>query len=172
MNDSVASQTSEGSLAGWDTTLRLRLRPVAIIAGVALAAYTLWRASAGEKAGDIGSLLVLLLVAVMGVKLAAETMIFSYLGGDPTPRQEVARAMAGPLSRLATLRYLLGCFGGVIFPLGAQILSAGAKHIPPVLSPTPSAVLVVLTLACLIPGELIERRLWRLATADRPENAA
>ncbi|MEO1495726.1 MAG: hypothetical protein AAFV43_01110 [Planctomycetota bacterium] len=161
-----------GELTGWDIATRLRLRPVAIVGGVAFVAYTLWRASEGEKAGGVGALLVLFLVTVMGLKLAAETLLFSAIGGDPSPRQTVAKAMTGPLARLTTLRFVLGCFGGLILPLGAQILSAGAKNIPPVLEPGPPAVFACLALVCLVPGELIERVLWRRANAQEPDAAA
>ncbi|TWT48566.1 hypothetical protein [Botrimarina hoheduenensis] len=168
MNPPPAAQTTDNQQApitGLDIAVRRWATPVALGLGIGLTAYTFWRATLGEKAGGVGSVLVLLLVATMGLKLAAETVLFSSLGGDATPRQAAARALIGPLSRWTTLRYVLGCFGGVILPLGAQILMAGAKNIPPVLDPTAPAVLVGVSLACLVPAELLERWLWRRSQA-------
>lgn len=158
--------TVSSPIRGVDVVVRRVATPLALAFGVALVAFTLWKAAGGEKAGGVGSLLVLGLVTTMGVKLAAETVLFASLGGDPTPRQEAARAMIGPLSKWSILRYALGCFGGVILPLGAQILSAGAKNIPAVLEPTAPAILVCVSLACLVPGELLERWLWRRGVAE------
>ncbi|MEQ8848596.1 hypothetical protein [Botrimarina sp.] len=153
-------RTLSGGWWGLDAAVRQLATPVAIGAAGALAAWAVWRASEGEKLGGYGSLLVLLLVTASGAKLAAETYLFAQLGGDPSPRQESARALVGPKSLVAKTRYALGVMGGIVLPLGAQILAGGAKNIPAVADAAAPATLAVLSLVCLLPGELLERRLF------------
>lgn len=159
-----------GGWWGADAVVRQVATPLAIGGCVAFAIWAAYRASVGQKLGDAGSLLVLLTVAATGAKLAAETYLFAQLGGDPSPRQASARALIGPLAWLAKTRYALGILGGVILPLGAQILAGGSKNIPAVADAGPPAMLAVAALVCLVPGELLERRLfWSDAVVEPAE---
>lgn len=153
---------SSAVAGGLDLLVRRWATPVALTAVVCLAGLSVFRATQGQKPGDAGGLLVLTIVTAMGLKLVAETYLFAQIGGDPSPRQSAAKRLVGPLARWTTVRYLLGGFGGVIFPLASQLLAAGAKNIPPAVDPAPAAVAACLAAACLIPGELLERRLCRL----------
>lgn len=146
---------------GLAAAVRRRATPVAVVAVVALAAWSVFRAASGAKPGGVGSLLVLAVFVPMALKLAAETYVFSFLGGDPSPRQAIAQRLIGPLAGRTTLRFTLAALGGVIFPLGSQILAAGAKQIQPATDPTVPAVAACLAAACLVPGEILAKRLYR-----------
>lgn len=151
---------------GLDVSIRSFATPIAIIGGVLLAVWSLLQASQGEKLGGIGSLLVLSVVVSVAAKLAAESYLFSYLSGNPSPQQRAALRMIGPLVGLSRIRYAFGAIGGVILPLGVQILSSGAKNIPPANDAWPSAVCAVLAALCLLISEPAERKLFRLSLAD------
>lgn len=153
-------RTLAGGWWGLDAAVRQLMTPLAIGAAGALVAWSVSRASEGERLGGYGSLLVLLVVVTVGLKLVAETYLFAQLGGDPSPRQAAARELIGPKSLAAKTRYTLGVLGGVVLPLGAQILAGGSKNIPAVTDATPPAVLAALALLCLAPGEMLERRLF------------
>lgn len=157
---------ADGRWWGLDAAVRHVGTPVVLGGGLALAIWALVRASAGAKLGGYGSLLVLLVFVAMIAKLAAETYLFAQLGGEPSPRQASARALIGPWSFWSKLRYFLGAMGGVILPLGAQLLAGGAKNIPAVVDAGPPAVMAAAALVCLVPGELIERWLfWKPGAA-------
>lgn len=166
MTEATTTPSMEIGEEPLDAKIRRRSAPVAICAVSVLAAWSLFWAVQGEKPGPLGGLLVLTIVSAMGLKLAAETYLFSFLGGDPTPNQALAKQLIGPLSGATTTRFLLGAFGGVILPLGAQLLAVGAKNIPPVVNPMPAAIAACLAAACLIPGELLAKRLYRRARAE------
>lgn len=159
---------------GWDARLRRIATPLALGGCLALVVWAVMRASVGAKLGGGGSLLVLLVVGSIAAKFVAETYLFAHLGDEPSPRQQSARLLSGSLSGWSKLRYSLGAFGGIILPLGAQLLAGGAKNIPAVVDAGPPAALASLALACLIPGELIERWLfWRaVEPGDTPEEVA
>ncbi len=161
--DRVRRETLDrGGWWGWDAYLLELLTVLAIAFGIALAVWAVSRAEVGEKLGGHGAILVLMTVSLVAVKLVIETTLYAKIGGEPSPRQEYAKRLIGPLAGWAKLRYALGVFGGVILPLAAQLLAGGAKNIPPTIAAGPSAVLAVLALMCLVPGELLERRLfWR-----------
>jgi hypothetical protein len=147
--------------------LRQGLTPVVLGGAVALALWGLTRYETGQKLGEFGGLIVLLVAAAGAGKLAAEASVFSSLGGDPTPLEGSARLLIGPLVKATAARFALGALGGVILPLGAQILAAGAKNIPPAADPLPSVVAACLAVACLLPAEVLERRLfYRAAVTD------
>jgi hypothetical protein len=153
---------ARGGWWGWDAYLLELLTVLALSFGVALAVWAVNRAEVGEKLGGHGAILVLMTVSLVAAKLVIETTLYARLGGEPSPRQEYARRLIGPLSGWAKLRYALGVFGGIILPLAAQLLAGGAKNIPPTVAAGPSAVMAVLAIAFLSPGELLERRLfWR-----------
>ncbi len=157
-----AETLARGGWWGFDAYLLELLTPLAIAFGLALAVWTINRAELGQKLGGYGAVLVLLLVTSVGVKLVTETTLYAKIGGEPSPRQDHAKRLVGPLAGSAKLRYTLGIFGGIILPLAAQLLAGGAKNIPPTVAAGPSAVMAVLALVCLVPGELLERRLfWR-----------
>jgi hypothetical protein len=145
---------------GVAATLRQGLTPVVLGGTVALAIWGVTRSDSGQKLGDFGGLLVLFIASAGAAKLAAEASVFSSLGGEPTPLERSARLLIGPLVTATATRFALGALGGVILPLGAQILSAGAKNIPPAADPFPSVVAACLALACLLPAEIMERRLF------------
>ena len=172
MNE-ITADVPPQSGEGLDAKIRRFATPVAIGSVAAYAAWSVFWATQGEKPGACGSLLVLVILISMGLKLAAETYLFSFLGGDPSPSQALAQRLVGPLARRTTARFLLGAFGGVIFPLAAQLLAVGAKHIPPVENPMPTAIASCLAALCLVPGEMIARRLYRReAIADSTHEAA
>lgn len=157
---------------GRDAFLRRLATPLALGGCLALVVWAVMRASVGAKLGGGGSLLVLLVVVAIAAKFAAETYLFAHLGDEPSLRRTSAQLLNGPLAGWSKLRYTLGAFGGIILPLGAQLLAGGAKNIPAVVDAGPPAVLAGLALACLVPGELIERWLfWRAAgPIDPPED--
>ena len=155
-----AETLSRGGWWGYDASLLELLTPLALAFGVALAVWSINRAELGQKLGGHGAVLVLLLVSTVGVKLVIETTLYAKIGGEPSPRQEYAKRLVGPLAGKAKLRYTLGIFGGIILPLAAQLLAGGAKNIPPTVAAGPSAVMAVAALLCLVPGELLERRLF------------
>ena len=159
MNESASNTT----WSGMDATLRRWMTSVALVAAVLLALVAIGGALQGEKLSGFGSLLILVLVAAMAIKFAAEAYQWSYLGAEESPREQSARKMIGPLARLTTLRYTLGALGGVVLPLGVQILTAGSKNIRPVADPMIPAVLACVALLLLIPAEITERRLFRLS---------
>ncbi len=148
---------------GTDAAVRHSATPIALGSCLALVVWAGARASAGAKLGGAGSLLVLLTVSCVGLKLVAETFLYSKIGAAPSPRQTSAQMMIGELSGWSKARYTLGVLGGIILPLGAQILAGGAKNIPAVVDAGPPAVLAGIALLLLIPGELIERWLFRRA---------
>ncbi|TWT95983.1 hypothetical protein Pla108_30610 [Botrimarina colliarenosi] len=155
-----------GQWWGLDAALRRAATPFALGGGVALVIWSLARASVAAKLGGAGSLLVLLVVIAMAIKFVAETYLYAQIGGEASPRQTSAQQLVGPLAGWSKLRYVLGTFGGVILPLGAQLLAGGAKNIPAVVDAGPPAVLAVAALVCLVPGELLERWLfWRTGGA-------
>ena len=157
-----AETLARGGWWGLDAYLLELLTPLALAFGLALAVWTINRAEVGAKLGGHGAVLVLLLITTVGAKLVIETMLYAKLGGEASPRQDYAKRLVGPLARSAKLRYTLGVFGGIILPLAAQLLAGGAKNIPPTVAAGPSAVMAVAALLCLVPGELLERRLfWR-----------
>lgn len=157
-----AKRLERGDWWGLDATLRRITTSLALGGCLALVVWATMRASVGAKLGGGGALLVLLVVVSIGVKLVAETYLFAHLGDEPTPRRTSAEQLNGPLAGWSKLRYALGAFGGIILPLGAQILAGGAKNIPAVVDAGPPAVMAGLALACLLPGELLERWLfWR-----------
>lgn len=166
--DPAAAVDLRGVDEGPDARLRDRAGVVAIVAAILLAGWSVGWAIAGEKPGVLGGLLVLTVVVAYGLKLAAETYLFSYLGADASPRQAAAQRLVGPLSGRTTLRFVLGGLGGVVFPLAAQLLAVGAKNIPPALDPTPAAVAACLTAVCLIPAEVMSARLLREADETAP----
>lgn len=161
---------ASGDWWGLDAAIRHAATPIGLGGCLALVVLATLRADVDARLGGAGSLLVLLVVITTAAKFVAETYLFAQLGGDPTPRQFSAQQLIGPMSGWAKLRYTLGAFGGIILPLGAQLLAGGAKNIPPVTDAGPPAVLAVVALALLIPGELIERRLfWRaVGPVDSP----
>lgn len=157
-----AATLSRGGWWGLDAYLLELLTPLLMAFALALAVWAINRAELGEKLGGHGAFLVLMLVTITGVKLVTETTLFAKIGGESSPRQEYAKRLIGPLAGQAKLRYTLGVFGGIILPLAAQLLAGGAKNIPPTVTAGPSAVFALLALVCLVPGELLERRLfWR-----------
>jgi hypothetical protein len=157
-----AETLARGGWWGFDAYMLALLTPLALAFGLALAVWAINRAEVGAKLGGHGAILVLVLVTLVGVKLVIETTLYAKIGGEPSPRQDYAKRLVGPLSRLTKLRYTLGIFGGIILPLAAQLLAGGAKNIPPTVAAGPSAVMAVAALLCLVPGELLERRLfWR-----------
>lgn len=146
---------------GFDAAVRRVATPLSLGGSAALVVWACQRAAYGAKLGGYGSLLVLLVVVATGAKLVAETYLYAHLGGDESPRQASAERLNGTLSSWAKARYALGGLGGIVLPLGAQILAGGAKNIPAVADAGPPAVLAAAAFACLLPGELIERWLFR-----------
>ncbi|MEN0111534.1 MAG: hypothetical protein AAF805_12510, partial [Planctomycetota bacterium] len=142
---------------GLDAAVRHAGTSIALGASLALCLWAAGRAEVGAKLGGAGSLLVLLLVTAVGAKLVAETYLFAQIGGDESPRQHDAKRLTGVWSGWAKTRYLLAALGGVILPLGAQLLAGGSKNIPAVVDAGPPAALAMLSLALLLPGEAIER---------------
>ncbi len=143
--------------------------PLATGAAMMLAIWTFCRALQGQMPGDVGSVLVLVLTGSMAAKLAAETYLFSWIGTSPTDANgeahlRSAQLLAGEFSRLTTIRFTLGILGGIIMPLGAQILASGAKNIPASAITAPSVILSVAALVCLIPGEMLGRSLYYRVT--------
>lgn len=167
-----ARREERGEWWGPDATIRMVATPLALGGAVALAVLAGLRADVGVRLGGIGSLLVLLVVGSVCAKLVAETYLFAQLGGEPSLRQESAKLLNGRYSLIAKLRYLLGGLGGVVLPLGAQLLSGGAKNIPAVVDAGPPAVLAVCSLVCLLPAEMLERWLFWRAVAPIQEEAA
>ncbi|MEO0529276.1 MAG: hypothetical protein AAF266_01735 [Planctomycetota bacterium] len=161
-----------GDWWGLDAAIRHLATPLALGGCLALVVLATLRADVGAKLGGAGSLLVLLVVIAIGAKFVAETYLFAQLGGDPKPRQASAQALNGPLSGPTKLRYALGSLGGIVLPLGAQLLAGGAKNIPPVSDAGPPALLAAVSLLLLVPGELLERRLfWRAVGPAEPASA-
>lgn len=152
-----------GQWWGPDAVIRHSATPIALGGSLALVIWAFARAETGAKLGGAGSLLVLLTVSAIGMKLVAETYLYSTIGADPSPRQTSAQMMIGELAGWSKLRYTLGVLGGIILPLGAQILAGGAKNIPAVVDAGPPAILATVALACLLPGELLERWLFKRA---------
>lgn len=153
---------ARGGWWGGDGWLLHILTMMSLGGALALAGWAWLCADAGQKLGSHGAVLVLDVVVLMAIKLVTETTLYARLGGDPSPRQESAKRLIGPLAGWAKLRYTLGALGGIVFPLAAQLLAGGGKNIPPTVAAGPSAVLAALALACLVPGELLERWLfWR-----------
>lgn len=167
--DARRRRLAEGGWWGADAWLRQVATPVALGSAIAVVAWGLTRAAVGTKLGGFGSLLILTLVVASGVKLVAETYLFSKLGGEPSPRQRTAQMLIGSHSFAAKARYTLGALGGIVLPLGAQILAGGSKHIPAVSDAGPPAVLACAALVCLVPGELLERWLFWRAVGDEGE---
>lgn len=154
---------SLGQWWGFDATVRHAATPLVIGGCLAVVVWASMRASVGVRLGGYGALLVLFTLTVMAAKLVAETYLFAQIGGDESPRQASAQTLTGRLSGWAKLRYVLGVFGGVILPLGAQMLAGGAKNIPAVTDASAPALVATIALVCLIPGELLERWLfWRV----------
>lgn len=171
----IATRAARLNRADWwglDAYLRRLATPLALGGCLALVVWAGMRASVGAKLGGGGSLLVLLVVVAIGAKFVAETYLFSQLGGEPSPRRTSAQMLIGRLTGWSKLRYALGAFGGIILPLGAQILAGGSKNIPAVVDAGPPAVLAGLALVCLLPSELTERWLfWRaVGPIDPPED--
>lgn len=155
-------RTAAGNWWGLDAAIRHAATPIGLGGCLALVVLATIRADVDARLGGAGSLLVLLVVVATAAKFVAETYLFAQLGGDPTPRQASAQMLNGPLSSWAKARYTLGAFGGIILPLGAQMLAGGAKNIPPVTDAGPPAAVAVAALVLLVPSELIERWLfWR-----------
>lgn len=163
-----------GDWWGLDARIRRIATPLGLGGVLALVIWAAMRASVGAKLGGGGSLLVLLVVIATGAKFVAETYLFAHLGDEPSPRRTSAQLLNGPLSGWSKARYALGAIGGIILPLGAQILAGGAKNIPAVIDAGPPAVLAGLALACLLPADLIERWLfWNaVGPVDPPEDTA
>lgn len=160
-----------GKRAWYDRTVLIQFvaTPFATGAAMMLAIWTLCRALQGQMPGDVGSVLVLLLTGSMAAKLAAETYLFSWIGTSPTDASgeahlKSAQLLAGKFSRLTTIRFTLGILGGIIMPLGAQILASGAKNIPASALTAPSVMLSIAALVCLIPGEILGRSLYYRVT--------
>lgn len=157
------------TITGFDVTLRRLLTYVAILAALALALLAFGRARSGDMPGAAGGLLVMAVIVSVGAKFAAETYFLSSLGGEEdSPRERAARRMVESHSGLMKTRYALGALGGVILPLSVQALAVGFRYFVPVTDPMIPAVTAGLALALLVPGELAERRLWRLATQEEP----
>ena len=150
-------------ISGFDVTLREWLTPVAMLAVLGLATVAITQALGGEKIGSFGALLILVVAASVGAKFAAEAYLLSYLGTDDSPRERAADRMVSHHSGLMKLRFTLSALGGVVLPLGVQILSAGLKDVRPVSDPLVPAVIACLAAALLIPGEYAERKLWHLS---------
>lgn len=157
------ARLAEGRWWGADADVRHAMTRLTLGGCAALAVWAALRWSSGQKLGGAGSLLVLLVVVATAAKLVAETYLYAQLGAGESARQQSARRLVGPLAGWAKARYALGAFGGVILPLGAQLLAGGGKNIPAVIDAGPPAVLAVMALACLVPGEMLERRLFRRA---------
>lgn len=157
-----------GQWWGTDALVRHLATPLAIGAGVTLADWACLRASVGMRLGGYGSLLVLLLLIAVCAKFVAETYLYAQLGAEPSQRQASAELLNTRYSLAAKLRYFFGAMGGIILPLGAQLLAGGAKNIPAVTDAGPPAVLAVAALVCLLPAELLERWLfWRTGSAEK-----
>ncbi len=160
-----------GTRSWFDRTVLIQFiaTPIALGAAKMLAIWNLCRAWQGEMPGDVGSLLVLTLTIAMAAKLAAETYLFSWLGtssDDPSGEAHIrsAQLLSGDYAKLTMARFTLGILGGIIMPLGSQILASGAKNIPATVMSTPSVILAVGSLVCLVPGEILSRWLYYRVT--------
>ena len=156
-----------GGRAWCDRTVLIQfiVTPIATGAAMMLAIWTLCRALQGQMPGDVGSVLVLVLAGSMAAKLAAETYLFSWIGTSPSDASseahlKSAQLLVGKYARLTTIRFTLGILGGIIMPLGAQILASGAKNIPASALTAPSVILSLAALICLVPGEMLGRWLF------------
>ncbi len=166
----MSNRKQKSGWAGFDMLVRRITTPAAISASVLLAVGAVMDAMEGERMGDRGGYMVLIVFFAMALKLLAESYLFSYLGSDPSPKQRAAQLMAGPYARLTGLRYGLGALGGIILPLGAQVLAVGSKNIPEAATPWPSAVAACLAVVCLLAGEAVQSRLF-YRTAIAPIDA-
>ena len=154
------NKKQEGGWTGLDMLVRRVTTPAAISASVLLAVGAVMQALEGERMGDRGGYMVLIVFFAMAFKLLAESYLFSYLGSDPSPKQRAAQLMATRYARLTGLRYVLGALGGIILPLGAQILAVGSKNIPEAATPWPAAIAACLAVVFLLAGEVVQRRLF------------
>ncbi len=157
----------KGKRAWFDRTILIRFvtTPIALGSSVVLAIWSFCNAKQEQMPGDIGTVLVLVLVTTMGIKLAAEMYLLSWTGvihenqsGEAHERS--AKLLIGRYSRWTTCYYVLASLGGIIMPLGTQILASGAKNIPSAANPGPSLVLALAAVACLVPAEIIARWLY------------
>lgn len=155
------------AITGFDATLRRVLTPVAVGAALTLAAVAVARAVGGEMIGLVGSVLVMTVTGAVALKFAAEAYLFSHLSAEESPRERAAHRMIEQHGALTKARFALGALGGVVLPLGVQILSAGLKDIQPVNDPVWPAAIACLAAALLLPGEYAERKLWRLTTDEQ-----
>lgn len=156
----MSNRKQEGGWTGFDMLVRRITTPAVISASVLLAVGAMMQAMKGERMGDSGGYMVLIVFVAMALKLVAESYLFSYLGSDPSPKQRAAQLMTTRYARLTGLRYLLGALGGIVLPLGAQILAVGSKNIPEAATQWPSAIAACLAVACLLTGEAVQRRLF------------
>lgn len=160
-----------GERAWTDRSVLIRYitAPISLGACVVLAIWTYVNAKQGLMPGDVGTVLVLILVTAMAIKLATEMYLLSWMGGEHTDdsglaHERSAKLLIGRYSRWTTLRYVLGSLGGIILPLGTQILASGAKNIPSAAIPGPSLTLACAAVLCLVPGEIIARWLFYRVT--------
>lgn len=165
-----------GERAWSDRSILIRYitAPIGLGACVVLAIWTYVNYQQGKMPGDVGTVLVLILVTAMAAKLATEMYLLSWTGVITTDdsgasHQRSAKMLIEEYSRWTTLRYLLGALGGIILPLGTQILASGAKNIPSASIPGPSLTLACAAVVCLVPGEIIAR--WLFYRVTKPVNS-
>jgi len=102
---------------------------------------------------------MLLLMAGVAIKFAAENRVFRYLVDEQSPQltalNKTALLLNGPLSRLSRLRVMCAAVGGIVLPL----LTIIGGHVG-----APSGVaLATVALSLCFAGELIERHLFFVA---------
>lgn len=98
------------------------------------------------------------LLGVAVAKLAFESLIFvSLRHRTPTPLKRTALLMTGELGLATMQRYFSGLVGGVVLP---GLLLLEHKFAPGGYHPAYTAVIVALSLAMLLAGELLERYLF------------
>ena len=102
---------------------------------------------------------MLLLMAGVAIKFAAENRVFRYLVDEQSPRltalNKTALLLNGPFGRLSRLRVMCAAVGGIVLPL----LTIIGGHVG-----APSGVaLATVSLSLCFTGELIERHLFFVA---------
>lgn len=125
--------------------------PVAML--VRLAATMLaGLAAGGWLASPAARALWTALAVAMAAKLVAESLVFTWLRSRTlTPLRRTALLMCGDLRRATAWRFLLAIAGGIVLPLAVLVL--GPNNLA-------MAALLLIVLAALTAGEIIERYLF------------
>ncbi len=132
--------------------------PVAMLISLAAAALSS-ELTIPQIMEEFGTMLCQVLVAVVAVKLAFESLIFTSLSKKQhTPLKRTALLMTGELGLTTLKRYFFGIMGGIVAP-GILALDADFAA-DEAFSPLFVGVVVLLSLVALVIGEFLERYLF------------